>query len=457
MSGDQAVTDQVSQIDLNDRYTQTKIRGAEQYRSKHVTIYGWAHRIREQGKKLMFIILRDGTGFIQCVLSKDVCQQAHALALQTEASLKLSGLLKELPPGKSAPGGHELQVEQIELIGNAPPGGIDNALNEESGIDVQLDQRHLMLRGENLSKIMLFRALVTNHLRQHYTDRGFVEVTPPTLVTGQVEGGSTLFKINYFGEEAYLTQSSQLYLESVLPSLGDVYCIAQSYRAEQSRTRRHLAEYTHVEAERPFITFDQLLDTIEDLVSDLIERVMKDPVASQIMKELNPDFKQPKKPFRRMEYAYAIKYLKEHNITKPTGEFYEFGEDIPEMPERKMTDQINEPIMLTKFPAGIKAFYMSKCKEDQALTESVDVLLPGVGEIVGGSMRISDHTELVEACKRQNIDPATYYWYTDQRLYGTCSHGGYGLGLERFITYLLNREHIRDSVLYPRYVSRCKP
>lgn len=348
-----------------------KIKDAEKSRGKKVVVQGWAHRIRQQGKMLMFIILRDGTGFLQCVLAKAVCQQAQELNLQTEATIKLTGLIKELPPGKSAPGGHEMSVEQVQLIGNAPPGGIDNALNEESGVDVQLDQRHLMLRGENLSRIMQFRSLLTKHLRQHYYDRGFVEVTPPTLVTGQVEGGSTLFKLNFFGEEAYLTQSSQLYLESCLPSLGDVFCIAQSYRAEQSRTRRHLAEYTHVEAERPFISFDQLLDTIEDLICDLIERVVQDPVAGKILKEMHPDFKQPKKPFKRMEYSAAIEYLKENNITKESGDFYKFGEDIPEMPERKMTDQINEPIMLIKFPAGIKAFYMSRCKEDNDLTESV--------------------------------------------------------------------------------------
>lgn len=350
-----------------------KIRDAKGFRTKRVLVQGWIHRNRQQGKKLMFIILRDGTGYLQCVLVKKLCEEAQDW--QTEATVKLWGLLKELPPGKSAPGGHELQVEGMELIGNAPPGGIDNALNTESGVDVQLDQRHLMLRGENLSRIMQFRSLLTKHLRQHYYDRGFVEVTPPTLVTGQVEGGSTLFKLNFFGEEAYLTQSSQLYLESVLPSLGDVFCIAQSYRAEQSRTRRHLAEYTHVEAERPFINFEQLLDTIEDLISDLIERVMADPVSGQIMKELNPNFKPLKRPFKRMEYADAIKYLKDNNITKEGGDFYEFGEDIPEMPERKMTDQINEPIMLIKFPRDIKAFYMSRCKDDANLTESVSTLL----------------------------------------------------------------------------------
>lgn len=378
MSGDSSkVADQVQKLDITESSSvpNIKIRDAKEHRGQHVTIHGWAHRIRQQGKMLMFIILRDGTGFLQCVLAKTVCQKAQELTLQTEATLKLKGLIKELPPGKSAPGGHELSVEEVELIGNAPPGGIDNALNEESGVDVQLDQRHLMLRGEILSKIMLFRSLLTKHLRSHYFDRGFVEVTPPTLVTSQVEGGSTLFKLNFFGEEAYLTQSSQLYLESVLPSLGDVFCISQSYRAEQSRTRRHLAEYTHVEAERPFITFDKLLDTIEDLISDLIERVMEDPVAGPIVREMNPDFKAPKKPFRRMEYADAIKYLKDNNITKENGDNYQFGEDIPEMPERKMTDQINEPIMLIKFPAGIKAFYMSRCQDNKALTESVSILL----------------------------------------------------------------------------------
>lgn len=438
-------------------YTSIKLREARNYNGKSIFVQGWAHRIRKQGKKLMFIILRDGTGYLQCVLFKEPCALAEELGLQTEATIKLWGELNELPPGKTAPGGHELKVAKLELIGNAPPGGIDNVLNEESGVDLMLDQRHLVLRGETLSKIMLFRSLLTKHLREHFQDRGLTEVTPPTLVTGQVEGGSTLFKINFFGEEAYLTQSSQLYLESCLPALGDVFCIAQSYRAEQSRTRRHLAEYTHVEAERAFISFNELLDTIEDLICDLVERVMCDPIAVEILKEFNPDFKPPKSQFKRMEYAEAIKYLKDNNITKENGENYEFGEDIPELPERKMTDLINEPIMLTKFPAGIKAFYMSRCKENNDLTESVDVLLPGVGEIVGGSMRIADHKELMDAYAREKLDPSPYYWYNDQRLYGTCNHGGFGLGLERFITYMLNRHHIRDSVLYPRYIARCKP
>uniref|UniRef100_A0A4X1U5J5 Asparagine--tRNA ligase, cytoplasmic n=1 Tax=Sus scrofa TaxID=9823 RepID=A0A4X1U5J5_PIG len=412
-----------------------KICALEGYRGQRVKVFGWVHRLRRQGKNLMFLVLRDGTGYLQCVLSDDLCQCYNGVVLSTESSVAVYGMLKLTPKGKQAPGGHELSCDFWELIGLAPAGGADNLINEESDVDVQLNNRHMMIRGENMSKILKARSVITRCFREHFFDRGYYEVTPPTLVQ---------------------TQSSQLYLETCIPALGDVFCIAQSYRAEQSRTRRHLAEYTHVEAECPFLTFEELLNRLEDLVCDVVERVMKSSAAG-IVRELNPNFKPPKRPFRRMNYSDAIVWLKEHNIKKEDGTFYEFGEDIPEAPERLMTDTINEPILLCRFPVEIKSFYMQRCPEDSRLTESVDVLMPNVGEIVGGSMRIWDNEELLAGYKREEIDPTPYYWYTDQRKYGTCPHGGYGLGLERFLTWILDRYHIRDVCLYPRFVQRCKP
>uniref|UniRef100_A0A183TEK7 Asparagine--tRNA ligase, cytoplasmic n=1 Tax=Schistocephalus solidus TaxID=70667 RepID=A0A183TEK7_SCHSO len=420
---------------------QAKIRQLKDFVGQRVKVYGWAHNVRRQSKKLMFILLRDGTGFLQCVLTNDLCLTADGLTLSPESSLFVCGKLVKVLEGQNAPGDIELQADYWECIGKAPAGGVESVLTKDSEVDLQLDNRHLIIRG---MKVRFLQSLFFTGL-----------VHPPTIVQTQVEGGSTLFSFNYFGEEAYLTQSSQLYLETCIPAVGDCFCMVRSYRAEKSRTRRHLSEYLHVEAELPFIQFDDLLNSIEDLVVDVSERVMKE--AGDLVLEINPGFVAPKRPFRRMEYQDAIKWLNEHGIKKEDQTPFAFGDDIPEAPERQMTDTIGVPILLIKFPTTLKAFYMQRVKGDPKVTESVDLLIPGVGEIVGGSMRMTGYDDLIEGYKREGICPEPYYWYTQQRQFGTCSHGGYGLGFERFCTWMLGQYHIRDVCLYPRYTGRCRP
>ncbi|KAL7676301.1 hypothetical protein ACOME3_002557 [Neoechinorhynchus agilis] len=431
-----------------------------------VKVYGWVHRLRQQSKKLTFLILRDGTGFLQCVLQNELAEYANEIS--TESSVLLFGQIVKLPDGKTAvEGGRELKVRHLEILGMAPAGGIDSVLNVEANPDTLLDLRHLVIRGENTSKILRMRSIVTQCFRDHYFDRKYCEVFPPTLVQIQEEGGASLFNLNYYGSNAYLTQSSQLYLETVCPAVGRTFCIIPSYRAENTRTRRHLSEYFHVEGEIPFIDFSQLLDDIEDLIVDvertasLAERVTKHPEGKQLLNDLNPGFEVPKRPFMRLNYSDAIEYLNQNGIKNrlEDGEEREFrfGDDIPEAPERAMTDKIGCPILLCRFPAELKAFYIRKDTEDTRLTESVDVLLPNVGEVVGASMRMNGYQELEDALKKNAINPEPYYWYLDQRKYGDFPHGGYGLGLERYLVWLLNRYHIRDVCLYPRIAGRCAP
>lgn len=425
---------------------------------ERVKVSGWIHRLRSN-KKVVFIVLRDGTGYIQCVLTGNLALAQQTLDLTLESTVTLYGSIKKVPEGKSAPGGVELDVDYYEVVGLAPSGdeSFSNRITEDADPSILLDQRHLALRGETLSGVMKVRAALLAAVRRVYKEENLTEVTPPCMVQTQVEGGSTLFKLDYYGEEAFLTQSSQLYLETCLPSLGDVYCMQESFRAEKSHTRRHLSEYTHIEAELAFLTFDELLQHIETLIVNSIQYVLEDPVAGPIIKELNPDFVAPKAPFMRLEYKDAIEWLKEHQVLNEEGNEFQFGDDIAEAAERKMTDTIGVPILLTKFPVEIKSFYMPRCKDDPRVTESVDVLMPTVGEITGGSMRINNLEELMAGFKREGIDPKPYYWFIDQRKYGTCPHGGYGIGTERILAWLCNRYTVRDCSLYPRFSGRCKP
>ena len=258
---------------------------------------------------------------------------------------------------------------------------ITTRVSKDADPQTLLDNRHLVLRGEVASSVLKVRAAVLRAFRQTYEEikPRCIEVTPPSMVQTQVEGGSTLFSFDYYGQQAYLTQSSQLYLETCLPSLGNVFCVAPSFRAEKSLTRRHLSEYTHIEAELDFITFDDLLDHLELVMSRVVEITLADPSTAKLIQDLNPSFRAPERPFKRMRYAEAIQWLGENGIkNEETGLDHVFGDDIAEAAERKMTDIINRPIFLTHFPVEIKAFYMKKEAADLRVTESVDCLMPGV-------------------------------------------------------------------------------
>lgn len=435
-----------------------KIGRATTLVGKRVKVSGWIHRLRA-GKKVVFVVLRDGTGFLQCVLSGDLALARQTQELTIESTITVYGVVTQLPEGKSAAGGVELVADYYEVVGLAPSGedAFTNKIAEGADPALLLDQRHLTLRGETMAGLMKVRASLLRSIRRVYQEESLVEVTPPCMVQTQVEGGSTLFKLDYYGEEAYLTQSSQLYLETCLAALGDVFCVQESFRAEKSHTRRHLSEYTHVEAELAFLDFNDLLNHLERMICNSIKYVVEDPVAGPIVQQLNPGFEAPKGPFMRLEYKDAITWLNEHGIKNEEDQEFKFGDDIAEAAERKMTDAIGKPIFLIRFPVEIKSFYMKRCDDDPRVTESVDLLMPNVGEITGGSMRIDNVDELMQGFKREGIDPKAYYWFIDQRKYGTCPHGGYGLGTERILAWLCNRFTVRDCSLYPRFTGRCKP
>eukprot|EP01104_Vermistella_antarctica_P013575 TRINITY_DN4130_c0_g1_i2.p1 TRINITY_DN4130_c0_g1~~TRINITY_DN4130_c0_g1_i2.p1 ORF type:complete len:701 (+),score=232.61 TRINITY_DN4130_c0_g1_i2:88-2103(+) len=440
--------------------TRIKIRCAKENESKRVRISGWVDRVSQGSKKgLLFVELRDGTGYVQCVLTGDLAKTYDALTLRRESTATVWGTLVTPPGGHKARGyGLELQADYWQLV-HAAPADFEGKVNvDESRPETIFNNRHLAIRDERTSAYLRLRSSILQHMRQYYFDNGFVEVQPPTIVQTQAEGGSELFEVDYFGEKAYLTQSSQLYLETVLPAVGDTFSLVSSYRAEPSRTRRHLAEYTHLEAELAFINFSDLLEHLEDFVCNVIQRVLDSP-HGDLLRKTNPDIAVPKRPFKRLEYTDALTFCRENNIYKDekTKEHFEFGDDIPEGPERKMVLMIGEPTFLCRFPLAMKAFYMPAAEDDARLSESCDLLMPGVGEVVGGSMRIHDYDELMAAYKREGLDASPYYWYTDQRKYGSCPHGGYGLGVERMLVWLFGDDHIKNVCLYPRYKGRCTP
>ena len=418
-----------------------------------IQIRGWLHHIRDQGK-ILFLVIRDATGLVQTVYkgTNNPNNFEVAKGLARESVVIIEGKIKH---DERAPYmGVEVQVDSVIVISESDP-EIENEIRPDSGVEVALDKRHLVLRGENATKMLKFRAFAQRAFRKYFDDRGYFEVNPPTIVQTQVEGGSTLFEFDYFGEPAYLTQSSQLYLETVLPSLEKVYCILPSFRAEKSRTKRHLTEYTHLEVELAFCDFECLLDLLEDMTVEVIKMLME--WCGDIFNGFNPQFKVPKRPFARITYKDAIKKLKDSGFHWPDGTKIEEGQEITEAAERALVDLYDRPVFLTEFPTGLKPFYHKVKPGDSTVTNSADMLVSYVAELIGSGQREDDYKILMERIEEENLDISPYYWYVDLRKYGTVPHSGFGIGIERFVEWVLGFDHIRDACMYPRVLNRARP
>lgn len=436
--------------------TYTDIKTLPSKVGEKVTVRGWIGFSRSQGA-LSFYVIRDPTGYVQAVLKKKGFSQPDKIKefrdLPRETLVEIVGEVRE--DGRAPYLGVELPIEEMSVLS---PSSTDLELEyrPDSTPQVLLDKRHLVFRGERASTILKMRSRILWELRLFFEEEAFFEVTPPTLVQTQVEGGSTLFPLKYFDEEAYLTQSSQLYLETAIFSMGNVYCCLPSYRAERSRTRRHLTEYTHLEAEMPFFTFEDNLDFQERMVRAVVDRITAKYPA--VIEEYRPELKSPTEPYIRLDYAEMIDKLVEWDIPKDGGGGqWEYGDDVTEKPERQLIDKLGRPTFITRFPKEMKPFYMKIDPTDPGRTLSADLIVPGVGEIVGGSQREDDYETLLAGFQREGLDTEVYKWYLDLRKYGSVAHSGFGLGIERLVQYIMGVDHIRDTCLFPRMINRIYP
>lgn len=411
-----------------------------------IRTFGWVTKCAAL-KKYTFVNLSSSFSTVKCVIPG-----TNDLSFQT--SLIIYGTVVEHQTGKDS---HkfEISVDKFEIYNGIQAPSFP--LNSCSEKEARLDNGHLSLRMKDRTLFLKARSNLLKSMRNFYDIKNYTEITPPTLVQTQVEGGATLFSLDYYGEKAYLTQSSQLYLETAAPVAGKVFCIMPSYRAEKSKTSRHLSEFTHVEGELIDIEFEDLMDSIENLVRHSITSFYTSTL--DCIKEVQPDFEPfllKDTPFKRITYKDAIEFLKSKGHLKPDGTPYEYMDDIADASEKFICSEYGEdqPVFLTHFPFALKSFYM---KKEGDLTESCDLLFPGIGEIVGGSMRSDNYEQLVDAFIREGIDPKAYYWYLDMARYGPSKHGGYGLGFERLLMGLMKYKNVDESCIYPRKVSRCQP
>jgi len=414
------------------------------YEDKSVAIRGWVYRKRE-GKQTIFLVVRDSTGVIQCTVKADSPAWSEAEKITIESSLTIEGTVKK---DQRAPGGYEVSAEKLSVIGLADVFPISKDKSEEFLRDI----RHLWLRSRRMNLVMKVRADVLEFTREFFKDQGFVEVSPPMFISAAVEGGSTLFGLKYFDQNLYLTQSSQLYLEILIYSLEKVYCIAPSFRAEKSRTIRHLTEYWHIEGEWPFADMNDLMQFEEELLAHVCKRAAEK--CGKEFEELGADTSKVasvETPFPKITYTEAVERLKAKGIERKWGE--DFGYDD----EKALADEFGKPFFVYDYPTAIKAFYCKTYRDHPEVAMSADMLVPRIGEISTGGAREDDKDVLIKRIREMGLSEKDYDWYLDLRRYGTVPHVGFGMGLERLLTWMLDLENIIDSIPFPRTIRRFYP
>ncbi len=415
-----------------------------------VSLRGWLHHIRSSGG-ILFLQIRDGTGVIQCTIKKDQTEPQEFQRLSSipvESTIEIAGTARKDP---RAPGGYEIQGKKVTVLFPAEEGF--PIAKKYHGPDFLLDHRHLSIRTQKMQAIMRIRARLIDELRRWLIDRGYLEVHMPILVTAAVEGGSTLFEVKYFDQKAYLTQSWQLYAEAMLASVGKIFTLAPSFRAEKSRTRRHLTEYWHLEVEEPWLELDGLMRLEEELVAHACGRIRDDMQAELKLFGRKPEeLANVKPPFPRITYDEAVELIQK---AQPS---FKWGTDIGYEEEKVLTESFDQPFFVSGFPKSVKAFYHMPHPTNRKVTLSVDLLAPeGYGEITGGGQRVHDLKVLLERMKEEGLKPEDYGWYADLRRYGTMPHSGFGMGIERTVAWICKLEHIRDAIAFPRLINRIYP
>jgi asparaginyl-tRNA synthetase len=415
-----------------------------------VRVSGWLYNARSSGK-LRFLVVRDGSGYLQSVVFRpQVSEQvwADGERVTQESSLRVVGKVKE---DARAPGGVELQVEDLAIVQLSPEYPISP---KEHGPDFLLNNRHLWLRSKRQHAIMRVRNELSYSIREFFHERNYVNIDSPILTPAACEGTSTLFETDYFGDTAFLTQSGQLYLEPAAAAHGKVYCFGPTFRAEKSKTRRHLMEFWMVEPEVAWMRFDGMLDLAEEFVSTLVSRVLDR--CREDLERLERDISRLEpathRPYPRLDYGDAIARL------QAKGFDIKFGDDFGGDEETALADESGKPVMITRYPAVIKAFYMEPDPSDPMRALAMDMIAPdGYGEIIGGSERIGSYELLEKRVAEHGLPRAAFEWYLDIRKYGGFPHSGFGMGIERVVTWLCGIQHLREAIPYPRLLNRLYP